>query len=159
MAQCQGPRAQMIRLYLVFIYIWQEDVAKTPEVPATPRNAKPAFAITWSVGVTIYCSDVFRGGIVPCPLFGVPVMHKYLRIVRKIESCPPPLWNLGRKSRQKNGLNLGEDLFFWSSLEFGRKNGLILNEDLFLVFIILKFPRAPPFENPAYASDLLYHSQ
>ena len=25
------------------------------------------------------------------PLFGVPVMHKYLRIVRKIESCHPPL--------------------------------------------------------------------
>ena len=32
---------------------------------------------------------VFRGGIVPWPPFGVPVMHKYLRIVREIESCPP----------------------------------------------------------------------
>ena len=75
------------------------------------------------------------------PLFGVPVMHKYLKIMRKIESCPPPPpWNLGRKCGQKNGLNLSEDLFF-------------------LVFIILKFPAPPPpppppspFENPAYAS-------
>ena len=43
--------------------------------------------------------------------FGVPVMHKYLRIVRKIEPWTP-LWNLGRKSGKKSGLNLGEDLFF-----------------------------------------------
>ena len=44
------------------------------------------------------------------PPFGVRVMHKYLRIVRKIESCPP-FWNLGKKSGQKNGLNLDEDFF------------------------------------------------
>ena len=59
----------------------------------------------------------------------------------------PPLWNLGRKSVQKNGLDVGEDLFFglhliwaekrsedlffWSSPKFGQKNGLLLSEDLF----------------------------
>ena len=31
------------------------------------------------------------------PPFWVPVMHKYLRTVHKIESYrPPALWNLGR---------------------------------------------------------------
>ena len=54
--------------------------------------------------------------------FGVPVIHKYLRIVRKIESCPSPSpLTFGRKSGQKNGLNLSEDLFL-------------------LIFITLKFP-------------------
>ena len=67
--------------------------------------------------------------------FGVPVIHKYLRIVRKIESCPSPSPStFSRKSGQKNGLNLSEDLFL-------------------LIFIILKFPAPPPpFENPAYAT-------
>ena len=32
MAQCQGPRAQMERLLLVFTYIRQEDVAKLPKL-------------------------------------------------------------------------------------------------------------------------------
>ena len=56
MAQYQGPRAQMVRLFLLFTSIWQEDVAKIPEVPGTPRNVYPAGAITWLVGVTIYCT-------------------------------------------------------------------------------------------------------
>ena len=33
MAQCQKPRAQMVRFFLVSTYIWQEDVAKIPKVP------------------------------------------------------------------------------------------------------------------------------
>ena len=60
---------------------------------------------------------VFRWGGGHCamaPLFGSPVMYEYLKIVRKIEPCPP--WILGRKSGQKNGLNLSEDLSFWSSI-------------------------------------------
>ena len=52
-----------------------------------------------------------------------------IRIVRKIESWPP-LWILGRKCGQKNGLNLSED-FFWSAPKSGQKSGLILSEDLF----------------------------
>ena len=56
MAQYQGPRAQMVRLFLLSTSIWQEDVAKIPEVPGTPRNVYPAGAITWLVGVTIYCT-------------------------------------------------------------------------------------------------------
>ena len=37
-----GPRAQMIGLFLVFTYIWPEDVAKIPKVPGTSRNVNPA---------------------------------------------------------------------------------------------------------------------
>ena len=40
------------------------------------------------------------------PPFGSPVMYEYLRIVCKIEPCPPLEFG------QKNGLNLSEDLFF-----------------------------------------------
>ena len=35
-------RPQMIELFLVFTYIWQEDVAKIPQVPGAPRNVSPA---------------------------------------------------------------------------------------------------------------------
>ena len=38
MAQCQGPHAQMVRLFLVFTNIWQEDVAKIPKVQG-PQHA------------------------------------------------------------------------------------------------------------------------
>ena len=42
---------------------------------------------------------------------------------------------MGRKSGQKNGLNLNEDLFlfffFWSSPKSGQTNGLNLSENLF----------------------------
>ena len=42
---------------------------------------------------------------------------------------------------------------FWSSPNFGPNTGLNLSGEFFLlVFIILKFPGPPPFENPAYAS-------
>ena len=56
MAQCQGPRAQMVRHFFVFTYIRQEDVAKILKVPAAPapRNVNPARAITSLVIVTIY---------------------------------------------------------------------------------------------------------
>ena len=51
---------------------------------------------------------VFRkGGIVPKPPFGSPEMFEYLIIVGYAKlSHAPPFWNLGRKSGQKNGLNL-----------------------------------------------------
>ena len=36
-------------------YIWQEDIAKIPTVPGTPRNVNPARAIIgWYVGLTMY---------------------------------------------------------------------------------------------------------
>ena len=37
-----GPRVQMVRLFLVFTYIWQEDVAKITKVPGATRNVNPA---------------------------------------------------------------------------------------------------------------------
>ena len=44
----------MVRLFLVFTYIWQKDAAKNPKVSGAPCNVNPARAITWLVGVTIY---------------------------------------------------------------------------------------------------------
>ena len=87
-------------------------------------SSKITLGLILRVGLTVLSGKHGRKGghcamILP---FGVPVMHKYLRIVRKIESWSP-LWNLGRKSGQKNGLNLSGDIFF--------------------VFIILKFPGSP----------------
>ena len=37
-----GPRAQMVRLFLIFTYIWQEDLAKIPKVPGAQRNLNTA---------------------------------------------------------------------------------------------------------------------
>ena len=37
-----GPRAQMIRLFLAFTYIWQEDFAKISKVPGALSNVNPA---------------------------------------------------------------------------------------------------------------------
>ena len=36
------PRAQMVRLYLIFTYIWQEDLAKIPKMPDAQLNVNPA---------------------------------------------------------------------------------------------------------------------
>ena len=56
MAQCQGSSFQMVRLFLVFANIWQEDFVKIFEVPGAPRNVNPARSITWLVSVTIHCT-------------------------------------------------------------------------------------------------------
>ena len=37
-----GPRAQMVRLFLIFTYIWQEDLAKILIVPGAQRDENPA---------------------------------------------------------------------------------------------------------------------
>ena len=42
MAQCQWPRAHMVKLFLVFTYIWQEDLAKIFKKPGPWRNVNPA---------------------------------------------------------------------------------------------------------------------
>ena len=55
--------------------------------------------------------------------------------------------------RPKAGLNLSEDLFFWSSPTFAPKTGLNLSRKTFvLVLSSLKFSAPPPFENLAYAT-------
>ena len=36
-----GPRAQMVRLFFFFTYIWQEDLAKIPKVPGAQRDINP----------------------------------------------------------------------------------------------------------------------
>ena len=53
MAQCQGPRAQVVRLF------WSSPVfgrSEYSKVPGAQLNLNAAQVITWFVGVTIYCT-------------------------------------------------------------------------------------------------------
>ena len=102
--------------------------------------------------------------------------HKYLGSNLNKRSCcnSPPFVNWAQGFSTQT---VGEDLFFWSSPNFGPKSGLNLSEDLFLFLSSLnvgqenglilggKFltnfliflapappPPPPPFENPAYAT-------
>ena len=57
MAQCQGPRAQMVTLFLVFTYTWQQDVAIIPENQGPrARQIQPGQYNNMITGVTIYCT-------------------------------------------------------------------------------------------------------
>ena len=38
-----GPRTQMVRLFFIFTYIWQQDLAKIPKVPGAQRDVNPAW--------------------------------------------------------------------------------------------------------------------
>ena len=37
-----GPRPQMVRLFFIFTYIWQEELAKIPKVPGAQHDVNPA---------------------------------------------------------------------------------------------------------------------
>ena len=50
------PRSDGETFFLLFIYIWLEDVAEITEVQRAPRNVNPARAITRLIGVAIYCT-------------------------------------------------------------------------------------------------------
>ena len=56
MAQCQGPRAQMVRLFFDLHLYLVGKYCKNPEVPGAQLNINPAWAITWFVSATIYCT-------------------------------------------------------------------------------------------------------
>ena len=58
MAQCQGPYAQMVKLFLPSPTFGQKILRKSPKVLETPRNVNPARLITWLVSVTIYCNTL-----------------------------------------------------------------------------------------------------
>ena len=44
------------KIFCLFTYIWQEDVAIIPKVPGAPRIVILALAITRLAGATIYCT-------------------------------------------------------------------------------------------------------
>ena len=54
MAQCWGP-AHGIFFFGLHIYLAGK-YCENPEVPGAQLNVNPARAITWFVGVTIYCT-------------------------------------------------------------------------------------------------------
>ena len=64
MAQCQGPRAQMVKpffglhLYLIRKY------RKNPKVPGALLNVNLAGAITWFVDISICCAS-FNNNLPP----------------------------------------------------------------------------------------------
>ena len=47
----KGPRAQMVKIFLVFSYIWQENFANIFKVPRAQHNINLARATTWLVGI------------------------------------------------------------------------------------------------------------
>ena len=51
MAQYQGPRAQMVRLFFgLHLYLAGKN-SEYPKVPGAQLNVNPARALTWFVGV------------------------------------------------------------------------------------------------------------
>ena len=55
MAQCQGPRTQ-VRLFFGLHLHLAGNYCENPKVPVAQLNVNLARAITWFVGVTIYCT-------------------------------------------------------------------------------------------------------
>ena len=48
-----APRS--CKTFLIFIHIWHKNIEKIPKCRGSKLNVSPAWAITWLVGVTIYC--------------------------------------------------------------------------------------------------------
>ena len=46
MAQCEGRRAQMVKVFLVFSYL-AETCCEIPQVLGAPRNENPARFVDW----------------------------------------------------------------------------------------------------------------
>ena len=55
MAQCQGFRAHIGLFFNLHLHLGGK-YCKNPKVPVVQFNVFPARAITWFVGVTIYCA-------------------------------------------------------------------------------------------------------
>ena len=56
MAQCQGSRAQMVRYFFGLHLYLAGKYYENVKVPRAQQNVNRARAITWFVGVTIYCT-------------------------------------------------------------------------------------------------------
>ena len=55
MVQCQKPRAHRGLLFGLHLYLAGK-YCENPKVPGAQLNVNPARAITWLLGVTIYCT-------------------------------------------------------------------------------------------------------
>ena len=56
MEQCPGPRAQTVRFFFGRHLYLEGKYCENSKVPRAQLNVNPARAITWFVGVTIYCT-------------------------------------------------------------------------------------------------------
>ena len=56
MAQCQGHRAQMVKLFWCLPVIFDRKILQKSQGVRGPTQCKSGRAITWFIGVTIYCT-------------------------------------------------------------------------------------------------------
>ena len=80
------PRSDGKTFFLVFTYIWQEDVAKISKMPKATHNINPARAITGLVMVTIillYHFSIYRLFISTLPVFTRPNIFEKKNSARK----------------------------------------------------------------------------
>ena len=81
----RAPLSDGKTFFMVFTYIWEEDVAKISKLPRPPRNINLARSKTWLVSVTNYCTifnsnsppslNVARGFRRPAPLNKKPMKN------------------------------------------------------------------------------------
>ena len=69
MTQCQGSRAQMIRLFFGLHLYLARRYCEIPRVQGAPRNVNPAWAKPWLFGITIYCTFFNKDSLPPRQVF------------------------------------------------------------------------------------------
>ena len=69
MAQCQGPRAQMVRLFFGLHLFLAERCCENPQSTRGPAQCKPGPRITWLLGIIIYCTSFQKQFTSNSPVF------------------------------------------------------------------------------------------
>ena len=82
MAQCKRPRAQIVKLFFGLHLCLAGKYCKNPKMPVAPLNVNPARAITWLVGVTIYCTFFNNNSSIPRQFLCDKMLLKKISLVR-----------------------------------------------------------------------------
>ena len=75
MVQCKWPRAQMVTFFALHLYL-TERFCKNLKVPGAQLNVNPARALTWFVGITIYCTFFNNNSLPPRQLLCYKILLK-----------------------------------------------------------------------------------
>ena len=81
MAQCQGPRAQIRLFFGLHLYLAGK-YCENHKMPGVQLNVTPARAITWFVGVTIYCTFFNNNSPLPRQFLCNKILLKKLATAR-----------------------------------------------------------------------------
>ena len=174
MDQCQGPRTQ-IRLFFGLHLCLAGKYCKNPRVPGAQLNVNPARAITWFVGVTIYCTFFNNNSPPPRQFLCNKVLSKKISyrkgnahwtncwIERAWAPCPYMYqkWKpVGSTGTGRVDRPVGSRFFHWpvkpveTSVKFSflaTKKHLSTNRNIHIYFIIHKLKKKnfnkPPFWN------------